>query len=47
MGVSQIYGGQQEQFCTLTDSARFFSFRRNNVTGRMATLIWLTPPKSI
>ena len=47
LGVSQIYGGQQEQFCTFTDSARFFSFRRDNVTGRMATLIWLTPPKSI
>lgn len=47
LGVSQIYGGQQEQFCTVSDSARFFSFRRDNVTGRMATLIWLTAPKSI
>ena len=47
LGVSQIYGGQQEQFCTVTDNARFFSFRRDNVTGRMATLIWLTAPKSV
>ncbi|MES2546826.1 MAG: peptidoglycan editing factor PgeF [Pseudomonadota bacterium] len=46
LGVTQVYGGDQEQFCTVTDSARFFSFRRDNVTGRMATLIWLTAPKS-
>lgn len=47
MGVNQIYGGQQEQFCTFSDSARFFSFRRDIVTGRMATMIWLTAPKKI
>jgi YfiH family protein len=47
LGIKQIYGGQQEQFCTVTDSARFFSFRRDNVTGRMATLIWLTAPEPI
>ncbi len=47
LGVSRIYGGQQEGFCTVSDSARFFSFRRDNVTGRMATMIWLTAPKSI
>ena len=47
LSVNQIYGGQQEQFCTVTDSARFFSFRRDNVTGRMATMIWLTAPKPI
>ncbi len=47
LGVSQIYGGQEAQFCTVTDSARFFSFRRDNVTGRMATMIWLTAPKLI
>ena len=42
-GVSQIYGGgQQETYCTFTDKKRFFSFRRDNLTGRMATLIWLT-----
>lgn len=37
-GVSQIHGGQ---FCTYTDSTRFFSYRRDKVTGRMASLIWL------
>jgi YfiH family protein len=42
MGVTKIYGGSiNEDFCTYTDEARFFSFRRNNVTGRMASLIWL------
>ena len=42
-GVNQVYGGsQQETYCTFTDKQRFFSFRRDNLTGRMATLIWLT-----
>lgn len=44
LGVTQIYGaGINENFCTYTDEARFFSFRRDNVTGRMASMIWLTP----
>jgi YfiH family protein len=37
-GVTQIYGGE---FCTFSDSRRFYSFRRDGVTGRMASLIWL------
>ncbi len=37
-GVAFIGGGQ---CCTVSDSARFFSYRRDGVTGRMATLIWL------
>lgn len=37
-GVVFIGGGQ---CCTVSDSARFFSYRRDGVTGRMATLIWL------
>jgi YfiH family protein len=28
-------------FCTVTDSERFFSYRRDGVTGRMASCIWL------
>lgn len=41
-GVTEIYGaGVNEDFCTYSDEARFFSFRRDNVTGRMATMIWL------
>ncbi len=38
LGVAAVYGGG---FCTVTDSARFFSYRRDGVTGRMASLIWL------
>ena len=43
LGVTQIYGGGQENepWCTFTDEKRFFSFRRDGETGRMATLIWL------
>ena len=37
-GVRAIYGGG---LCTYTDAARFYSYRRDGVTGRMATLIWL------
>ena len=41
--ISQIYGaGHQEMYCTFNDKQRFFSYRRDNLTGRMATLIWLT-----
>ena len=43
LGVRQIYGGSiNEDFCTYTDETRFFSFRRDNVTGRMASMIWLS-----
>lgn len=42
VGVKNIYGASvNEDFCTYTDQGRFFSFRRDNVTGRMASLIWL------
>ena len=37
-GVTQIYGGD---FCTVTDESRFFSYRRDHTTGRMASLIWI------
>src|SRR5690606_22817660 len=37
-GVTRIYGGG---VCTYSDPARFFSYRRDGVTGRMAALIWL------
>lgn len=37
-GVSTIYGGE---FCTVSDENRFFSYRREGRTGRMASLIWI------
>jgi YfiH family protein len=36
-GVTRVYGGG---FCTASEE-RFFSFRRDRTTGRMASLIWL------
>ncbi|MEI8117959.1 MAG: peptidoglycan editing factor PgeF [Methylophilaceae bacterium] len=42
VGVSQIYGATiNTEFCTYSEGERFYSFRRDNVTGRMASLIWL------
>ena len=38
-GVRRVSGGG---FCTHSDAARFFSYRRERNTGRMATAIWLT-----
>lgn len=37
-GVASIFGGD---FCTFNDIERFFSYRRDGVTGRMASLIWI------
>ena len=37
-GVDSVHGGG---FCTAGDPDRFFSHRRDGVTGRMATLVWL------
>lgn len=37
-GVTAVYGGD---LCTYHDEERFFSFRREKHTGRMASLIWL------
>jgi copper oxidase (laccase) domain-containing protein len=28
-------------WCTVEDRSRFFSFRRDGVTGRMAAAVWL------
>ena len=40
LGVSRIYGGGE---CTFSEADRYFSHRRDGVTGRQATLIWLEP----
>lgn len=37
LGVNKVFGGD---FCTMTDAQRFYSYRRDQQTGRMATLIW-------
>lgn len=38
VGVHAIFGGD---LCTYTDAERFFSYRRDGQTGRMASLIWM------
>lgn len=37
-GVVAVYGGD---FCTYTDAKQFYSYRRDQQTGRMSTLIWM------
>jgi len=37
-GVTDIYGGE---YCTFGDPKQFYSYRRDGVTGRQASLIWL------
>jgi len=39
-GVLRVFGGG---FCTYADGERFYSYRRDRVTGRMASPIWLAP----
>lgn len=39
-GVKDIHGGG---LCTYSDAARFFSYRRERATGRMAAVIWMKP----
>ncbi len=37
-GVTSVYGGDR---CTYTEERDFFSYRRDRITGRMASFIWL------
>ena len=37
LGIGAVFGGQ---WCTYSDAARFFSYRRDGRCGRMAALIW-------
>lgn len=38
LGVTRVSGGG---FCTRSEGERFFSYRRDGATGRMAALVWL------
>lgn len=37
-GIDRVFGGS---FCTVNEADRFFSYRRDKQTGRMASVIWL------
>ena len=43
LGVRRITGAD---FCTVREQMRFFSYRRDGSSGRMASLIWLSPNAS-
>ena len=42
-GVTRVFGGTD---CTVSNPQRFYSYRRDKTTGRMAALIWLTDETS-
>jgi len=39
MGISKVYGGDH---CSISEPDSFFSHRRDQQTGRMASLIWIS-----
>ncbi|MCX8017462.1 MAG: peptidoglycan editing factor PgeF, partial [Rhodocyclaceae bacterium] len=41
LGIQRILGCGR---CTFGEAGRFFSYRRDGATGRMASLIWLAAP---
>jgi YfiH family protein len=42
LGVTRIYGNDgSDEWCTFSKPSRFFSHRRDSVSGRMAACIWL------
>lgn len=42
MGVSDVYGNNgSTEWCTVDNASRFFSYRRERISGRMAACIWL------
>lgn len=43
-GIADVAGGG---LCTHADAARFYSYRRERETGRMAALVWLDPLRII
>jgi hypothetical protein len=38
LGITRVSGGD---FCTCTEKDRFFSYRRDKTSERMAAAIWL------
>lgn len=43
-GVDAVFGGG---FCTVSEPERFFSYRRDSLTGRMASVIWLDKAEAV
>jgi YfiH family protein len=42
LGISQVYGNDSSpRWCTVGNPSRFFSYRRDGVTGRLGASIWL------
>lgn len=39
IGIHAVFGGD---LCTVSDNQQFFSYRRDNITGRMASMIWIS-----
>lgn len=44
LGITSVYGGKR---CTFSEQKWFFSYRREQRTGRMASLIWLAARSNI
>jgi len=42
-GIGAVHGGE---WCTVRDPARFYSYRRDGTTGRMAAVIWIEPEQA-
>ncbi len=43
LGVGAVSGGDR---CTFREAERFFSYRRDRTTGRMAAFLWLEPRRA-
>jgi len=42
LGVQGVFGNDgTDHWCTVSQPARFFSHRRDGVSGRMAACIWM------
>ncbi len=43
LGITQVYGNDSSSaWCTVANASRFFSHRRDRVSGRLAACIWLS-----